>query len=135
MDNKYTSVDILFHFDVDATSPQDARKQADEQFRRGAVGVNICNRKGQATTLETSILEETLNNLRTKSEVVQELAEVTNMPIYDNNSLERAIKEILPSTREERLKEIKKLYEESDDISYKMGIEAVLDILELYNAL
>lgn len=129
---KYNSVDIIFHFDVNANTPTEARKQADEQLRMGAVGCSICNSDEDKNILETSIPEEVLNNLRTKNPVLQELANITGMCIYDNNSLERAIENIIPSKRKEKIEELKKLRDESKDASYVMGIDAALDILEIY---
>lgn len=129
---KYTSVDIVFNIPVDADNPIDARKQANEKFRLGAVGCNICNTATNTTTIEKSIPEETLNNLRVKSSVIQELAHITGMAIYDNNSLEEAIKLILPSTKKIQKDKLRKVYDESDSIEYKMGIETAMDILDIY---
>ena len=132
LNKKYTSVDIVFNIPVDADNPVDARKQANKKFRLGAVGCNICNTATHTTIIEDSIPEETLNNSRVKSSVIQELAHITGMAIYDNNSLEEAIKLILPSTKKIQKDKLRKVYDESDSIEYKMGIESAMDILDIY---
>lgn len=64
--------------------------------------------------------------------ILQELAHITEMDIYDNNSLEEAIKLILPSTKKIQKDKLRKIYDESDSIEYKMGIETAMDILDIY---
>ena len=132
MNDKYTSVDIIFHFNVDADTPTEARRQADEKFRYGAVGCTICNTDKQMNCLEDSIPEEVLNNLRQPNPIIQELAEVTHTVIFDNNSLERAIGEIIPSKIDSRLKKVRELYDKSEDFEFRNGIEAVLDALDIF---
>lgn len=124
--SKYTSVDIIFNIPVDAENTVEARKQAHEKLKEGAVGCSCCNTKDNTTAAEMSIPEEILNNLRTKSPVIQELADVTGMSIYNNNSLEEAIARILPSTKKIDKERLKELYDQSDNLEYKLGMEAVM---------
>lgn len=131
MMEKYTSVDIIFNIPVDADNPIDARKQANEKFQFGAVGCNICNTATHATVIEKLIPEETQNHFKVESSVIQELAHITGMAIYDNNSLEEAIKLILPSTKKIRKEELRKIYDASDSLEFKMGIESAMDILNI----
>ena len=95
MTDKYTSVDILFHFDVDADNTSDAKAQADVQMFGGAVGTCICN--NAKTGQLSSIAKITDDSNITKSKIIQKLAEVSHTCIFDGNSLELAIEKILPA--------------------------------------
>lgn len=108
--SKYNSVDILFHFDVDADDAYDAKKQANEQLVKGTVGVCICNdiEYGQIP----SIAKMTSKRKCPKSKVIQELAEKSHTCIFDNSSTERAIEKILPAMNllEKAVEEIENCY-------------------------
>lgn len=131
---KYTSVDILFHFDVDAENTTDARRQANQQLSKGAVGCSICNRENEMTTLEFSIPEETLKGLREKSNTIQELAEATQMCIYDNNSLEKAIAQLVPSARKNSIdKIIETINDPKTETMFREGLIYALECFDIYN--
>lgn len=118
--SKYNSVDILFHFDVDADSPYEAKKQANDQYLRGTVGTCICNtvEYGQLP----SIAEIASNGIFNKSKVIQELAEKSHSRIFDNSSTEWAIEKILPAMNllEKAVEEIEKCYGRETDLSEKI---------------
>ena len=144
--SKYSSVDILFHFDVDAETPAEARRQADKQLRNGAVGCSVVNPVDmpllQSTLVlianaiqnpEPSIPEELLSGVRLHNKAIQELAEATKTCIYDNNSLELAIERICPSKIKRVIEKLQKEAENRDRAyEYRDACNYALELLDAY---
>lgn len=125
---EYKSVDLLFHFDVDANSPSEARKQADLQFRMGCVGASICNRedKGIITTIDP---DEIL-----KCKAIQELAKATKICIVDTGSLERAISLLLPSKVKAVVDVLEsEAYNPKNEIEFQFALDEFQTVLDEYN--
>ena len=127
--SKYNSVDIVFHFEVNADTPSEARKQANEQLNMGAMGTSICNSDTGSLPSISNYVEQIQQN-----PTLKELAEITHTNIYDEYSLESAIEKIMPTRIKKVIRELEEIVNDAnEDYMYKEGCMHALELVETIN--